>query len=352
MKNNKEYYKQLELFQNIEDYQSEFETARKVKSCIQNAYSTIKFDKEIDGTDNIAHQYYILNFKVRVTQLSNKPEPNSPKLFMRKYTPILEIYDSLAIGKLIYKESFIEKTIPKWINEIYVGSIISQELFYELSKQYILLETIVKYFDSDYSIDKVNKQLTGKEGDIQLNSGANLIVNICSKLFSRIKVNPTNPYITSAINKINNLSNKLLSQKTTIILSEYLNYRFEFDLISDIDKNSSINRKENIGTFYQNDFLLLNNMEFLSDKPYTQDWNPYIIFPTKFLNIVGNNAKNIDYNKIQQILFIYQKVKLDGLFFRNEFYIPDKFNLKDYFWDMIIISRELLKNNEFSSNEK
>lgn len=352
MKNNVENYKQLELFQDIEDYQNEFETAREVKSCIQNVYSTFKIDKEIDDVTKIINHYYILNFKVKVTQLSNKPEPNSPKLFMRKYTPILEIYDSKAIGKLIYKETFIEKTIPKWINEIYVGSIISQELFYELSKQYILLETIVKYFNNDYSINEVNNQLIEKKKDIQLNSDATLIVNICSKLFNRNKANPTNPYITSAINKINNLSNKLMSQSTIIIISEYLNYRFESDLISDIDKTSTIKRKENIGTFYQNDFLLLNNMEFLSDKPYTQDWNPYIIFPTKFLKIVKNSAENIDYEKIKQILFIYQKVKLDGLFFRNEFYIPSGFNLKDYFWDIIVISRELLKNNEFSSNEK
>lgn len=312
---------QLDLFQKLDDYKDVFEKAQISKENIQKKYTEISI-KEFSSSD--IDKFCIFDFDITVTQLSEQPEPNSPKLFIRKYVPTLKIINEEPNPEII---NFTEKVVPKWINEIYVGNSISQDYFHEIAKQYLLLETIDNFIkNNEYS-----QYINGKIGIIHMNG----------KLLGRAKSAQTNPYITATINNINNIFNRLVSQSNFILIGSYLNYIFENTLILQLDESTEFNNQDKISNFFQNDFLLLNNMEFMMEKPYTLGW-PSPLYPPFILDM---DNKKIDMSKISKFFF-FQKIKDDGVFYKTEVYMPNNLLNEKLLENVISISTEFLKQNK------
>lgn len=339
MKKDESRFKQLELFQEPEDYKEVFENAKRAKEFIQNKYSKFNDDEMVNITPD---KFWIFDFGISITQLSEKPEPDSPKLFIRKYTPTLDIYATGDYSNPIYRKKFTEKVVPKFINEIYVGNSISQDFFYEIAKQYLLLETVDNFLKEQELVELVNRWTNDLSQRFTVNTQA--IIHINSKMFGRVKPTPTNPYITATINKINNISNRLKNRTDNIFIGNYLNYIFENELILDLDKNSTFRNDGKISNYFQNDFLLLNNMEFLTELHNTKNWHQFII-PPSFLKINTKSLALKQINDMPDFLFFFQRIQDDGMFYRTELYIPKKYMNDTILKETISISMTFLKQN-------
>ena len=318
---NNNNFKQLELFQDSENYNQDFDNAKTAKEYLKKIYSNF----EIEDKSNIRN-FQVLNFRVDIDQLIKRNEPDTPKLFLRRYKPVLEIYSVDNLITPIKTLNLQEKTIPPFINEIYTGTDFPQDLFYELSKQYILLETVNDYISENYDL---------------LNSNKSILIYISSKIFNLTKPKYSNPHMDSAINKINNISDKLKKLNNVLFIGVFFNYKYEDNLIFDLTNDAKINIPNDIQLkdYFHNDFLFLNNAEFISEKTNTNGWKD-IIFSPNFLN--NDSRKLILNSELPNEFYYYQKLKLDGIFYKIEIY---KNNL-DFNFKTITIIKELIERNE------
>ena len=131
-------------------------------------------------------------------------------------------------------------------------------------------------------------------------------------------------------------------------MGNYKNYLNENEFIIQLNDEDTGLISERILKYFQNDFQLLNNMEFMSEKPYTVDWNDRIFAPILIEKNSDNyNLKNIDFiksNKDQ--IFLFQKTKDDGLFYKSELFIPEKDMTQENFERIVSLSMKLLKSKE------
>jgi hypothetical protein len=108
-------YKQLELFQ--EEHADDikiFKAAKRIKSKVQKLYSKINVAEQSNYRSNIFEKYYILSFNMQITHISDKeiPEPDLPKLFIRKYEPSINLKDSN--GNIIYHFKYDERDLSEY----------------------------------------------------------------------------------------------------------------------------------------------------------------------------------------------------------------------------------------------
>jgi hypothetical protein len=332
----------FDLFQKQTDYSNKIlENAKKIKQNIQELFRDVDF-----SMNDINTSMWIFDFDVILTQVSEQPEPNSLKLFTRQYTPVVKVYKNNSfVNTIIFNDE--TKYIHKHINELFVGESVSQEYFFDVAHQYFLLDFLYKQLQdgnfTNFFISKVKEFCTDYE---EIN---NNIICVNCKLRGRKMPDKINPNLHSVISHINSLWKILTSKSKYSIIGNYKNYLNENELIRLLNDSKSRFISETISDYFQNDFLLLNNMEFMNnEKPYTKDWDNRIITP---LLIEKKNEKKYlkDINGIKQNkdnIFLFQKIKPDGIFYKTEIYIPENDMSQDNFNKIVSLSMDLLKLKE------
>ncbi len=341
----KDYSDYFELFQKQTDFSDNIlEKAEKIKDNIQEIYKNVSFQ-----TADSDFKAWVFDFDVILKQASEHPEPSASKLFTRKYTPIVNVYKN---GSIIATKTFKDeaKFIHKYINELFVGDSISQEYFFDLAQQYFLLDFLYNQMENGtFSTDffsKINESIKIDEG---IHKDDLIVISVNCKLRGRNMPKDIHPNLKSVISHIKTLWESLSSRQTSYcIMGNYKNYLNENEFIIQLNDEDTGLISERILKYFQNDFQLLNNMEFMSEKPYTVDWNDRIFAPILIEKNSDNyNLKNIDFiksNKDQ--IFLFQKTKDDGLFYKSELFIPEKDMTQENFERIVSLSMKLLKSKE------
>lgn len=337
MQSNNNHFNDFDLFQEQNDYTNKIlEEAEILKKSIQEFYSVIEFEKtEIKDS-------WLLDFDVNINQVAEQIEPGNIKLFTRQYTPIMRVYQNSELKANIEFEKSETKIINKYINELFVGDSVSQEDFFDIAKQYFLLDFTYRQLkdeNSDIFVQRIQKQFN------EYNHSEKTIVSVNCKLRGRNNSNTSNPNLFSAICHINKLWDNLSSQSKFIIIGNYRNYSRENELITQLNNKELGLFTKTISNYFQNDFLLLNNMEFMDENPYTLKWNEFIFSPLLLDKKEGKYyLKNYDsIHKINNEIFFFQKIIPDGIFYKTEIYIPQKSVNQVNFIQIILLSQELLK---------
>jgi hypothetical protein len=339
-----DYSSHFDLFQKQNDYSEKLlENAKKVKKNIQDVYNNIDFTpKEINQND-----FWYFDFDVELKQVSEQPEPGTLKLFTRQYTPVVRVYHNEIQGQRLEFDNKETKYIHKHINELFIGDSISQEYFFDMANQYFLLDFVYNQIKNEDSIIAFEQTVKKTYNDYDKSKKSIICLNC--KLQGRILPLKINPNIKSAIDHINTLWNNLSKQSKFILISNYLNYSNENELIILLNENNIIS--EPVRDYFQNDFLLLNNMEFMNEKPYTMDWNNLIFSPLLLdkkddkycLKDIDSIHKMEDCNKK---IFFFQKIKDDGMFYKSEIFIPIEDMRKITFLNVISMSHDLLNKKQ------
>ena len=337
-----DYSEYFDLFQKQTEYSDKIlEKAQKIKQNIQELYKDFNF-----STQNIDSDFWVFDFDVILIQVSEQPEPNALKLFTRKYTPVVRVYkDNSCVATITFNDE--TKYIHKHINELFVGESVSQEYFFDVAQQYFLLDFVYKQLKNEnFRDDFVSKIKESCEGYKKTN---NNVICVNCKLRGRKMPDKINPNLHSVISHINSLWHMLSSQLAFCIIGNYKNYLNEDELIKLLNDNKSRLISETISDYFQNDFLLLNNMEFMNnEKPYTREWNDCIFAPS--LIEKKNNKyclKTIDdIKQNKDDIFLFQKIKPDGIFYKTEIYIPEENMTQNYFIKIVSLSTELLKSKQ------
>lgn len=337
MQNNNNHSNDFDLFQEQNDYSNKIlEEAKILKKGIQEFYSVIEFKKtEIKDS-------WLFDFDVNINQVAEQIEPGSIKLFTRQYTPIMRVYQNSEYKGNIEFDKSETKIINKYINELFVGESVSQEEFFDIAKQYFLLDFTYRQLNdenSDIFVQRVKTQFS------EYNKSESTIISVNCKLRGRYNLKTANPNLHSAICHINRLWDNLSSQSKFIIIGNYRNYSRENELISQLNNQNLGIFTETISNYFQNDFLLLNNMEFMDENPYTWEWNEFIFSPLLLEKKEGKYylKKDVSTHEINKEIFLFQKIIPDGIFYKTEIYIPKKDVNQVDFIQIILLSQELLK---------
>jgi len=352
------YSKYFELFQEQNDYsKTVLEKAKQIKESIQEVYKNVVFNESSNNHEDV----WVLDFDAVITQVSEQPSRDSLKLFTRQYTPIVRIYkNGSLVGKLNYEVAFKEtdketgveikksknpevKYIHKYINELFIGDNISQEYFFDVAQQYFLLDFVYKQIKNEESVNKFVQKIKKLSDNYEREQQTIICVNC--KLRGRNMPDNINPNLYSAISHINTLWDNLSKQQNYIIIGNYINYLTENELIKQLNNNESPLVSETISDYFQNDFLLLNNMEFMNEKPYTNKWDNRIFAPLLLEKQTDKYClKNIDYIKgVNNQIFLFQKTKPDEKFYKTEIYVPHSLFTHDIFTKSISLSMDSLK---------
>lgn len=329
----------FDLFQKQTDYSNKIlENAKKIKQDIQELYKDINFPKEDFDSD-----VWVFDFDVTLNQVSEQPEPDTLKLFTRQYTPTVKLYRNTSFVCTI---SFVEevKYIHKHINELFVGESVSQEYFFDVAQQYFLLNFVYSQLNNGLFTDTFILKVKGCCDDYE-QTNTNIICVNC-KLRGRKMPDKISPNLHSTISHINTLWRILASKSTFSIIGNYKNYLNEDELIRQLNGNGSKFISGTISNYFQNDFLLLNNMEFMNnEEPYTSEWADRIFAPSLLAEKKGKYyLKDIDdIKQNKDKIFLYQKIKEDGMFYKTEIYIPENDFTQGNFNKIISLSMELLK---------
>lgn len=315
----------FDLFQNQTDHSNRIlDTAKRIKTAIQEYYK----NNEESFADDLS-DFWVVDIDAQIDRAAEQNQPNGLKLFTRQYTPIIRVYksddvmenrSSLLPCQPTYNGMVLDgsplklnrsvKFIHKHTNAMFVGNSISQECFFDVAKQFFLLDFLYKH------IKYLSRLLTRF---YKMNNGKTIVIHVNCKLRGcNSEVINERGTMTSgfryAINYINTIWGNISKQADFIIIGSYDGYLNENELIAqlnDVDPNIVT---EIISDYFQNDFLLLNNMEFINDPPYTSDWSD-LIFPPKFTNKLNPNESPLN-------LFFFQKYKPDGKFYKTELYLP------------------------------
>lgn len=332
-------FEYFDLFQHQTEYSNKIlESAKKIKQNIQEIYEDFKNPKQ-----DIDDDTWVFDFDVNLTQVSEQPEPDALKLFTRQYTPVVKVYQKDRF-KCRIEFSDDTKYIHKHINELYVGESVSQEYFFDVAQQYFLLDFLYRQIKEEKLTDEFISKV--KENCYEYEPDKHAVICVNCKLRGRNMPDRINPNLHSVISHINTLWHNLFKQTAFSIISNYKNYLNEDELIKQLNDKKSKFIPEAISDYFQNDFLLLNNMEFMNnEKPYTTDWNDCIFAPFLIEKKEGKYClKDIDSIKKQsKQIFLFQKIQRDGMFYKTEIYIPDKYMKLDYFDKIISLSMKLLE---------
>jgi hypothetical protein len=206
--------------------------------------------------------------------------------------------------------------IPKWINELYISNNISQKYFFELSKQYLLLETAINILNSNEFISVLEKKIAS------LASNTTLIISFKnSKLFYKEDVNNESLYIMDLENKIKNFNTEikdLINEKKWFFHGYYIDFINEFDLLKELDEKQKLNLKE----LFQNDYLFLNNCEFFTEEYNTLGWESNFIVSPYLCDFSKGKIDNSNFKT--QMLYFYIKKEDGAIFYRNELLFSNK----------------------------
>ena len=327
------------LFQKQNKYsEGILEKAKQIKQDIQKIYNneTLSSDSHVGGNDT-----WVFDFDVSLTQVSEQSKPDDLKLFTRRYTPFLNVYKNNILQKTI---EFNEDTrfIHKHINELFVGVNVSQEYFFDVARQSFLLDFVDKQIENERIIDDCVTKVV--EFCPDYGEAQQTIICINCKLRGREVPNmKVSPDFLSAINQINKVWKKLSEQSGFIVIGNYSYFLYEDEFISQLNGSKFIS--ETISNYFPNDFLLLNNMEFIYEKSDTRGWSEQIFSPL-LLEKIDEHYKLKDIEKIKELkkeIFLFQKIKLDGEFHKTDIYIPDKYMNQDNFNRVVSLSKELLR---------
>jgi hypothetical protein len=225
---------------------------------------------------------------------------------------------------------------------LFVGENVSQEYFFDVAQQYFLLDFVYKLLRNGmFSLDLVSKI---KESCNEYDEKQETIICVNCKLRGRNMPEKINPNLHSVISHINTLWHNLSKQSNFTIIGNYKNYLNENELIKLLNNEEHKFVSETISDYFQNDCLLLNNIEFLYENPYTIDWNSRIFSPLLLKN-EDDKYCLIDKNELEELnkqIFLFQKIKPDGMFYKTEIYIPSKTITEEYFNKIISLSMSLL----------
>lgn len=326
----------FDLFQDQNDYSSKIlADANKIKKEIQEYYKILY----IGGGSN--SDYWLFDFDVHIHQVAEQPEPNSLKLFTRQYVPVVRVYcNNEPKGNLIIDTSET-KIINKYINELFVGDSVSQEYFFDIAKQYFLLDFVYKLIvlDSANFVSKINKEFS------EYNNSDNTVIHVNCKLRGRDISSRVNPNLYSAICHINKIWDNLYLESKFVIVGSYRNYSRENELIMQLSEIKLDSGSNSIANYFQNDFLLLNNMEFMDEDHYTREWNDIILSPLlieKKNDSLGlkDSVTGLD---LYKNIFLYQKIKEDSIFYKTEIVLPLNKRNNSALEQAILLSKEILK---------
>ncbi len=344
-------YSQLELFQELNDYENKiFERAKKLKLIVTNAYSKIKL---AELKDDIQQNYAVLNVTVKIQHIREgdpESQPNSPKMFIWQFAPTISLLvneqQTLVVAANNSLKNTSAKIIPQWINSLFTTDSFSKGMFKQLAKQCYILNLLIDVF----SDEQVFATIVEKIGD------KDLLINMDSKIFARIRNEPTSMFERDVINKVKNLFFKLkgFQKENWFMVGHYEDFVDDSDLLGSLDQNDYIKKEidntvglqkngHSLTSLYQNDYLFLNNAEFVNETPNTDDWDcKYVMSP----KIINSTFEAIDDKKLNQVvggqineIFCYQKYGGEH-FIRKEIVFPKKNLSIEKFEEILNVSQK------------
>lgn len=303
---------QLKLFRDIdsEDLKA-FSNAKALKSLSLNTLKKLDLynDDISDYKDCI-----IIQIKTNIFQIKESMVPDELRFFLRKIKSTVKIW-RIENGAIIPDSSYndflrtveIEKIIPNWANKIYTENKISLELFLDICIQNFSFSFLSELIRNDFLNQKILTDYTGKE----------VIFYLPHKLYPITNSLPESSYMANLENKTLKFYEKIVEAaklKSWTLIGCFRDFTREADLINDFNKVlNKENEKDNLKTLFANDYLYLNNVEFLSEIPYTGgSWHSNIIKSPVVLK-----------NKIlpdKSALYIYTRENETAGFYRNEIF--------------------------------
>ena len=357
---------------------NQFAAAKIEKETIQKIYN--KFDEKELEINSIPDEYIILNYDVEVLSIGEASfSPDALKSYTRKYIPKLKKYgvncdSSIGFNGEIQLSLSDTKIVPAYINSQYIGDL-GQDLFYNIARQCFLINLVYQHFVDDSN--KKPKEIKDIKNGIE-NSNKKIIV-----LLNNCRLKMTKPVqkikqgFDAVIDETNHFLKKII-EKNIIVLTYHKNYIDESVLIDQIIEEDKFGIKKELKEHFKNDMLLLNNKTILDekDKSYTKGWDSNFIFPPKFINIDNNKCLLKEFAKIEEMLkeksnknqqpeltlfskpeideinklFFYNKIKEDEIFYKIEFFIPQKLIKKQTYIELVWISHKLL-NESITTNQ-
>lgn len=322
-------YRQLELFQVPTPYEKDvFKHAYQLKVAAQDYYNNVNFSPMpiSDAFKLQQNKYAILFFDVEIEQIRDSEltvEPSTPKMFIWQFTPTIKLINSGVThtihDKFDESNAFIRtKIIPKWINELFTTNSFTHGEFLQFTKQYFTLELIQNTLNNDKYAEEIQKLVE---------SGKNIIIYFGSKFFADNDRFTTSLLELDILNKIKNFYYRLrsLQKPNWYFVSSYNDFINESDLLSDLDMQFGYDGSKEFSHYvksFQNDYLFLNNAEFVYQKGNTEKWDTdMIIAPSLIDSTVGiNNDKLI--SNTSRAYYCYCKQGSGEIFYRNEILFP------------------------------
>lgn len=310
--------KQLKLFRQVDDADMiAFQNAKKIKDQALQHFKSYDFEDFMN--DNTEH--LIIKFDANIKQIRDQNALDEIRIFLRKIESRVSLwhYSKGVPNKIVHEplnELTDERILPNWGHSIYTEKKISLELFLNICKQnygFRFAVTILK--------DNIEKLIPDQYKDLK------------SIIYFNHKLLPYNETLSesSYLSAMENQSEKdfieitkLASIKKWYMVGNFLDFTDENSLVKELDiifeKTSS---DVSFYKLYSSDFLFLNNVEFLSERPNSLHLSSgnVIFSPT----IIKDKTVLKDSN-----LYFYTRDKKDSAFYRNEIVMAD-INYENYF---------------------
>jgi hypothetical protein len=343
----------FEIFQEKDaECNSIIQEAEKIKKDIQNIYKDIIIDASEYNHD---FSINILDYDVKIDKFTDKEvgyNPLTPRLYTCIYNPSFYLYKYFFTKenpstikereKIDLSNEFEPETknvIKNYVYDSFIGNLISKEYFENLAKQNFLLNIIRKQHTNNE--DFFNKYTKHDENNVN-------IIFIHSKLQDfNFKTDSTVYHLKNAILEIKN-ANSFLHGKDFVVVGHFKNYQNENTLIKQLSESENY-RWDKLKDYYPNDYIFLNNAEYLDDKINTNDWVHSNLFPPSIIDFKNCCLKRIE---TEEDIFYYSKIKDDGIFYKTEIFLPKSMRKTEYFQMLVNLFNIHIKLKNVDNSEK
>jgi hypothetical protein len=325
---------QLRLFRDIDSEDNlAFNNAKKLKSLAQEKLKDIDVNFQDSDDDS---EYIIIQFRTNIIQIKESNSPDELRFFLRKIKSSFKLW-TYKNGTVSYinkfdekiREKDIEKIIPNWANKIYTENRIPLELFLDICVQNFSFSFLFDLIQDGFINQFVSENFEGKK----------VILFLSHKLIPLTDMLPESSYLTNLENKTEKFYHKvkeIADNENWLLAGCFRDFTRETILLKEFNTIlEKENEKSNFKTLFANDYLFLNNVEFLSERPFTGGtWHSNIIKSP--INLMAQ--KVLDNGNA----YIYLREDRAAGFYRNEFYKKD-LDINGYNLFSIILSQLHIK---------
>ena len=271
-----------------------FKNAEKAKKTAQDLYFQLYKDTYKDSSIAKEDDFVVVNFNTTILQVRDDalPEPDRVKTFIRKF----KITCTLLNGTILCPP--MEKILPDWVSKIYVENRVSMAHFLEICRRIFSLEMAVQSLRNEEILKKIKERFGDKQ----------LILLFDHKLLYNSSLS-NNSSLLDLLKRANDALDDLkdiVINQNWLLLGYFGDFTYDNDLLKDVSE-----RLEgiNIEKLFVTDYLLLNNAEFVTQKPNTENW-PEIV--------LAYSTKNM--SKESESAYFYVKKNISSVFYRFEMY--------------------------------